>query len=372
MSPRLKLFSSLAVGIFLFLTAGILFFLYPKDAIAPLIESATASSSAVLIQDTPLTHTSSSTPVQQLSLFVAGDIMLDRSVFLKTRAAKDFNHPFLLIDPVLSSYDLRLANLEGPVTNFQSVANGTGGARFTFTFSPEFLQPLKQRFDIVSLANNHTLNFGDKGLNQTRTFLADAGIQFFGDPSNAAGRLSTTTTVNDVTLGFVGYHQLVQTGFGNVLNEVRRLAPLVDVLIVMPHWGNEYIEDHPTTQQTAEAHQLIDAGASAVIGAHPHVGQTVKIYKNKSIFYSLGNFIFDQYFSEETMAGLGLGIRFEKTEEALTTSYSLIPLTITSQSQPVAASPEKTKNLLNRLALQSKLADIPGPDIQQGEFTLRD
>ncbi len=369
MVPHSRFWYATGTGVILFLVGVALFFFYPSDVHAPLIAGATASSSIVLVENVSEVTTASST-AQRLSLFVAGDIMLDRSVLLKTQAAKDFRHPFLLIDPVMSKYDLKLANLEGPITTFTSIANGTGGARLTFTFSPEFLEPLKQRFDILSLANNHTANFGKKGLDQTREFLETIGIAHFGDPNNTPGFLSVTTTHNGISLGLVGYHQLVQHGFGDVLAEVRQLAPLVDILIVMPHWGEEYIEDQPTTRQTAEAHQLIDAGATMVIGAHPHVVQPIEIYKDKVIFYSLGNFIFDQYFSEETMTGLALGIQFEKRKEDLETNFSLLPLTITTQSQPTLASAEQAKSLLTRLALQSKLSGVLPADIQAGQFAL--
>ncbi len=283
-------------------------------------------------------------------LLAVGDMMLDRSVWLKTKAAGSYDHPFLLIDALFSDYDLRLGNLEGPITNFQSIANGTGGARFTFTFSPLFAEPLSRRFDILSLANNHTHNFGQAGLEQTKTVLTETGIAFFGDPNNDPLFLSFTTSSHGITLGFLGFHELIGSGFDEVVNEAERLNSEVDVLIAMPHWGTEYVTDKPNTQQIQEAHALIDAGVDMVIGAHPHVIQPIEQYNDRLIFYSLGNFIFDQYFSEETMQGLTLGITIEKTDEHIQASYDLIPISINTLSQPFIANASTTERILGALA----------------------
>ena len=293
-----------------------------------------------------------STPKEEIptfSLLAVGDIMLDRSVMLKTQDAKDYNHPFLLIDPLLKEYDLHLANLEGPITTNKSIANGTGGARFTFTFSPNFVEPLKNRFQFLSLANNHELNFGQKGVAQTRKYLGDAGVQYFGDPENKAGLIAVTTTYNGISLAFVGYHQLVETGFDTVVNEIKKLNTEVDVVIVMPHWGTEYVLDKPTPLQKQEAHEMIDSGADIIIGAHPHVTQPIEMYKDKVIFYSLGNFVFDQYFSPETMTGLAVGMQFEKQKENIDVTYHLIPLDINGVSQPSVASDTKKETVLRML-----------------------
>lgn len=278
------------------------------------------------------------------SMLVVGDIMLDRTVFEHTKKAKDFNHPFLLIDPLFEQpYDLRVANLEGPITDFRSVALTS---RFTFTFNPEFVGPLKKRFEVVSLANNHTTNFGQKGLDQTRKRLSDAGILFFGDPNNAAGFISATTSANGISFGFVGHHQLIEKGFDRIIADIKKLDTEVDVVVVLPHWGHEYITDKPSALQKKEAHAMIDAGADVIFGAHPHVIQPIEAYKDKFIFYSFGNFIFDQYFSRDTMEGLAVKADFEKKDGAVTARYELIPLSINKKSQPyIAAEEDKTRML---------------------------
>ncbi len=305
-----------------------------------------------------------------LSLLAVGDIMLDRSVFLKTQSAGDWNHPFLLIDPLFEQYDMRLANLEGPITTNKSVANGTGGARFSFTFSPNFVEPLKKRFEVLSLANNHTLNFRQDGLNQTRKYLTDANMIFFGDPDNRTGFIATTTEKNGIKLAFVGHHQLVETGFENVIEEIKKLDAQVDMVIVLPHWGTEYVTDRPTALQKKEAHEMIDAGADLILGAHPHVVQPIEIYKEKVIFYSLGNFIFDQYFSEETQTGLAVGMKIEK-DEAVKIEYTLIPLDINNLSQPSVADAVKKEKVLSDLSKNSLVEEQMKEKIKSGGFMVQ-
>lgn len=306
-----------------------------------------------------------------LSLLAVGDIMLDRSVMLKTQSAGDYNHPFLLIDPLFREYNLHMANLEGPITTNKSVANGTGGARFTFTFSPKFVDPLKNRFEFLSLANNHEYNFGQNGVDQTRKFLGDAGVHYFGDPANTPGFLSVTTTYNDIRLGFVGYHQLIEKGFENVIVEIQRLRPEVDVLIAMPHWGIEYVTNTPSYLQVSDAHKMVDAGVDIIIGAHPHVIEPIEIYNNKVIFYSLGNFIFDQYFSEETMTGLAVGINFEKKDTTKNVLFHLIPLDINVNSQASVAVESKKMRVLSELTKTFIGSEEIKKNIPQGTFEIK-
>jgi len=317
---------------------------------------------------TPVVLEPPATASTSFSLLAFGDIMLDRSVMLKTQAAGDWNHPFLLIDPLLKEYDVRVANLEGPITNFKSIANGTGGARFTFTFSPNFVDPLKNRFEILSLANNHSHNFGQAGLDQTRKFLSGAGVIYFGGPENTAENISVTTSYNGITVGFIGHHQLVEKGFENIIAEAKRLDPEVDLLIAMPHWGIEYEQKDPSSLQKKEAHEMIDAGVDLILGAHPHVVQPIEIYKDKVIFYSQGNFIFDQYFSEETMTGLAVGIDVEKINGVIDLKYKLIPLDINKQSQPSVAVDPKKQKVLDHLYTYSSLEQIIKDQMKIGVF----
>jgi poly-gamma-glutamate synthesis protein (capsule biosynthesis protein) len=269
--------------------------------------------------------------IQKLSILAFGDMMLDRTVYAKTQKAVDFNYPFFNIDSLLRTGDLKIANLEGPITKYQSVSNGK--SRMRFTISPNFLEILKNRFDVVSLANNHMLDFGESGYGQAKELLASAGIDFFGDYKNRAENLSTIVEKNKIKIGFVGYHDLIDEGIDGVIAEIKKIRNESDFVIVMPHWGNEYQKTSSKRQQE-EARKFIDAGADLILGGHPHVVQESEEYNGKMIFYSLGNFIFDQYFSQDTMEGLGVEILLEKRDNRVVATYKQHKILINENSQP--------------------------------------
>ena len=179
---------------------------------------------------------------------------------------------------------------------------------------------------------------------------------------------------NGITIGFVGYHQLIEKGFENVIAEIQRLRPLVDVLIAYPHWGVEYVTDTPSKLQITEAHDMIDMGVDMVIGAHPHVIQPFELYRGKPIFYSLGNFVFDQYFSRQTMQGLILKGEFEKhmSSSRLFIRLELVPVHINTQSQPFVADDDERIEILEALARVSLVDEEFKNMIQKGylEFEL--
>ena len=262
-----------------------------------------------------------------------------------------------------------MVNLEGPITTNRSISNGVGGARFSFTFSPKVTTTLKENFDIVSLANNHTTNFGFEGLEQTKDFLDDAEIGWFGDPNNREGqKLSEIVEKNGITIGFVGHHQLVEQGFEHVIAEIRLIRPKVDLLIAYPHWGIEYVTSTPSSLQKKEAHEMIDAGVDIIVGAHPHVIQPIEIYNGKIIFYSLGNFVFDQYFSLETMQGLLLKLQIEKNSETVGGTIHLMPVRINTQSQPFLADSKEREAVLAALAGVSLADDSIREGIRVGSI----
>ena len=269
--------------------------------------------------------------IKKLSILAFGDMMLDRLVYSKTLKANDFNFPFLKIDSFLKTGDLRIANLEGPITDFKSISNGN--TRMRFTMSPKFLPALQNRFDVLSLANNHMLDFGEVGYRQTQKYLSNTKINYFGDYNNQLENLSTIVEKNGIKIGFVGYHGLIDGGFEDVLNKIKEIKPQVDFLIVVAHWGAEY-QKVPAESTKEKAKQLIDAGADLILGGHPHVVQPSEEYKGKMIFYSLGNLIFDQYFSQDTMQGLGVEILLEKSDNKVTANYRQHKILINKNSQP--------------------------------------
>lgn len=288
------------------------------------------------------------------SITFFGDMMLDRRVYNLTKESGEWSYPFLNIEEIFSLSDANIVNLEGPITTFESEAAKTNGMRFTI--NPLFVSELKKRFSALSLANNHTLDFGEEGLRQTKRNLSEKNIIFFGDYNNRGDNTSAVLIVNGIKFGLIGYHALTGENINNIFLDIKKLKEITDFVIVVSHWGNEY-EPNYSKYQEADAHYFIDAGADAVIGGHPHVIQPIEIYKGKAIFYSLGNFIFDQYFSEEVMKGLVIRLEVKITDEESKMSYEIIATQNNKLSQPVKMNEKETDDLIRAFSALSKITD---------------
>ena len=150
------------------------------------------------------------------------------------------------------------------------------------------------------------MNFGREGLAETKTRLSDAGIDYFGDIGDSSAIYRTT--MHGVPLSFVGYNEFIGSGASLGIEKIRIESDARRVIIVYTHWGDEYMP--PSERVKNLARQFIDAGAEMVIGAHPHIVQEDEVYAGKHIYYSLGNFVFDQYWNESVRRGLLLRVEF--------------------------------------------------------------
>ncbi len=264
------------------------------------------------------------------SILFVGDIMLDRSV-ARHAAASSTRVLFAGVLELFAAADARVANLEGSITSNPSVAQ-VDNTILHFTFDPQMAQEALAPLNLsaASLANNHSYDFGRTGYDATQHYLSGWDIQPFGHPYNARD-ISTTLTIRDKQFCLVGYHSLYDASTSETVTEIIRLRPGCYRIIVFPHWGDEY-EPVANAAQTAAAHEFIDAGADLVIGAHPHVVQNVETYRGRAIFYSLGNFMFDQNFSWATTHGLAVKVTFGEAS----TSFKLTPITIRGQEATVA------------------------------------
>ncbi len=306
----------LSIGIFAFLLA------YHKNFFSSNTSLAYQNSNQNINNATnPPTQTLASTttfPVsqpKQTTIQFFGDIMLDRNV-AKNMNNQGLDYIFAKIKDNKETFfppsDLLIANLEGAfapkrVPTTKSIA---------FRFDPKLALELKNwSFDVVSLANNHSLDMGRANTDFTRATLKSAGIGYFGDQTREGADYSyVTTTQSGLKFAFIGLnntdHPLDMT---KVLAAIKQARQNADYVIAMMHWGAEYKNVSRQAERDL-AHRLIDSGADAIIGSHPHVVEEAEIYKDKPIFYSLGNFIFDQYFSTETQQGLSLIFRFSDKE----------------------------------------------------------
>ncbi len=244
-----------------------------------------------------------------LNLLFFGDLMLDRNV----KTVIGTSSPEILLADlqekgIFAGRDLISANLEGAV--IQDGEYWPPANIYDFSFSPEFVASLKPLgFDFFNLANNHLSDQGENGIIETEKNLSDLDFAFSGCRDQAAGDCTARIIERrGKKIGLAGasmvYGRFDENEF---LQKIAELASTTDLVIAQVHWGTEY-EHYPAKNQIYLAHQIIDAGADLIIGHHPHVVSGAEIYENKLIFYSLGNFVFDQYFSQDTQEELGVGI----------------------------------------------------------------
>lgn len=233
-----------------------------------------------------------------------GDIMLARNVENFMDAYGAF-YPFSLL-PEVSPDAYLVGNFEAsiPKTHVK-----TQSMQFSFSVKPEYVVGLSQYgFTHLGLANNHAFDFGADDFIHTVAQLQLASTTPFGSPLNNVSSSTSILKVGDTTIALIGLYAVQEIPSQNQIEElVKKAEELSNVQIVYVHWGEEYELVHSKTQEVL-AHALIDAGVDIIVGHHPHVVQDIQLYKNKPIFYSLGNFIFDQYFSDDVQKGLMLDL----------------------------------------------------------------
>ena len=276
-------------------------------------------------------------------LFV-GDIMLDRGVENLMKKNSSF-YPFQKITQFLKGVDIVFGNLEGPIVK---VPKKISGKDLKFAFSPDTINGLFYgKINLVSLANNHTLDMGKSGLEETKELLEQKNINFVGDPV----KCSKEFLFKKDGIMFFAFNKTFPFNckdeeiFENVKSV--RMQNKRDFLILSLHWGGEYLQKSLNIQRKF-AHKIIDAGADLIVGYHPHVVQDIEIYNGRLIFYSLGNFIFDQYFPKETRESLAVGLEIYPSKLV----YRIFPI-VSSQSQPFLMKQVEKKEFLERLASKS-------------------
>lgn len=292
-----------------------------------------------------------------LHVLFVGDIMFDRAV-RKNVESRGFDFVFGDSQKLFDKADIVVANLEGSITIFPTRtvrADGTtNDLPLDFTFSTKTAPALHSvGVDVVSLANNHTANRDAAGLAQTRRYLASSSVDYFGDPGNIAPR-ATTTCRDNYCIALIGYHEFANKNTKQIAIDIKnfRADPKINLIIVMPHWGIEY-QKTPTGFQRELAHAWIEAGADIIIGAHPHVIESVETYRGHTIFYSLGNYIFDQYFSFDTTHGLAVDIGIDPKSTSTAPTFTLLPIE-NKRGQTLISPASTTTYILNDLAKISK------------------
>lgn len=321
-------------------------------------------------------------PAPATTFLAGGDISLSRNIALSIDKAKDTNFPFRNIEKLLSSTDFNFANLETP---FSSSDAYTAKNTLVFNAPKKNVEGLvKNNFKIVNLANNHALDQGYAGVKTTKEWLTQNNILSVGTGVDLASAWEPEiVTSNGIRIGFIGASYSSVNDGGKVTNNyvarmddskrldtaIRTLrATGVDYIVVTMHGGTEYTRT-PNAIQKEFAHTAVDLGADMVIGAHPHWVQTIEKYKGNYIFYSLGNFVFDQNWSKETTEGLLLKISLEKEGQAPgsvtgnplqgnptpahLTQIELLPIIIEGNSSPRLATTSESTAILKQIKIDT-------------------
>lgn len=252
----------------------------------------------------------------QITLFFVGDIMLDRGVeyMVEKYGNRNFKFPFLKIGDYLQQADILFGNLEGPISDKGIKV----GSIYSFRNNPKAIVGLTYAgFDILSIANNHIFDYGREAMEDTFLRLKEVEIDYVGGGFSETEAYSPVIKeIKGIKIAYLAYMNLGlkywaakenQSGIAwlddKIVKNIKIAKEKANIVIVSMHFGEEY-QPKPTLEQKYFAHLAIDSGADLVIGHHPHVIQPIEKYKEGYIAYSLGNFVFDQGFSKETMQGL--------------------------------------------------------------------
>lgn len=254
---------------------------------------------------------------QTITLAFVGDIMLSRAVGDKMTEKEDWKWPFLEIAEKLKNVDVTFGNLEGSISD----KGMNVGSIYSFRADPRAIQGLEYAgFDILSVANNHMGDWASPAFEDTLNRLTSKGIDYVGGGFNQQEAYSPfIKELKDTSLCFFAYTDLGPRSFeannGNsgmafldietAAQDIESYENKCDLTIVSVHFGEEY-EATPTTRQQTTAQTFTKAGADLIIGHHSHVIGNMEEIDGTSVFYSLGNFVFDQMFSQKTRKGMFL------------------------------------------------------------------
>ena len=223
-----------------------------------------------------------------ITITAAGDCTLGGSVhqdtylnFKKYVQNYGYDYFFSNVRSYFESDDLTILNLEGPITDVGKDRHGS----YVFKGDPDYVNIMTgSSVELCNLANNHSMDFGEKGFERTGELLDASGIGWCGYTK------VFRTTIKGVRISALGYLEW-EIGKHEIVKAVKAERPYCDILIVNMHWGREKHYE-PMSVQKQYGHAIIDAGADLIIGTHPHVYGGVELYKGKYIAYSLGNFCF--------------------------------------------------------------------------------
>jgi poly-gamma-glutamate capsule biosynthesis protein CapA/YwtB (metallophosphatase superfamily) len=318
-----------------------------------------------------IADTTSERPVR---LLFTGDIIPARCVYARQLAAGDFRHAFLKIAPLLGSADITIGSLDASISD----AGQAIGCVQTLDLlaPPQTVEGLVYAgFDVLTVATNHIKDCGraapacDEALLDTVANLRAAGIATTGAGSNLQeAEQPAVVSVNGTRFAFLGYDDVASyyhagedsvgtagldaSTLREAIAGARRIA---DVVVVLPHWGTEYTST-PTERQREMARAAVEAGATLVVGNHPHSVQAAEQIDGAFVAYALGNFVFDQNWSPETQEGVILEATFQGPRLV---STNFVPIHIQDMNQPMLAPPDEGRQILDRIDRASQALSQP-------------
>ncbi|OHA98681.1 MAG: hypothetical protein A3E02_01460 [Candidatus Zambryskibacteria bacterium RIFCSPHIGHO2_12_FULL_38_34] len=259
-------------------------------------------------------------------LFV-GDMFFDRYI-REVSYVKGGDFVFSCINNFLKDSDLVVGNLEGPITENASISMLTkpgGDGNYTFTFPTNTAKLLADNnIRLVNLGNNHIGNFGQEGIASTIKYLSEADVNYFGGlsgdlPDDEVGEPIYRTNMGGTNVSFISYNEFGGDSSKKVVQKISDEKKNGQTVFVYAHWGDEYSDVPARIKNTAAL--FAKSGASFIVGSHPHIVlPSEKIPSTNSgqegtdstgspqatVYYSLGNFIFDQYWNSDVSTGLVL------------------------------------------------------------------
>jgi poly-gamma-glutamate synthesis protein (capsule biosynthesis protein) len=264
--------------------------------------------------------TSATAQLAPVNLLFAGDIVLDDTAGALIESGQD---PFAAFGELFSKADIRLGNLECVV----ATTGSAGDKNYTFRAHPRTLPVLKRHFDALALANNHSGDYGREAFAEMLGLLKAAGLGYFGG-GNSLNEAHTPLIIErkGLRIALLGYNEFMPRSFEadadapgsawsedeQVVADIRaaRSVHHADLVIPIMHWGweNELVAN---ARQHQLARLMVDAGADAVIGGHPHVTQDIAQYRGKPIIYSVGNFVMKETDNDNQRRGWVLRLQLD-------------------------------------------------------------
>lgn len=268
----------------------------------------------------PAARAQDAAPGPVVSIAFVGDIMLADTPGKVVRSGRD---PFAPMAALIDQADIRVGNLECVIAT-----KGTAepGKPYTFRAHPRTLPLLKRHFDAVALANNHSGDFGPQAFAEMLDLLEQKGISYFGGGRNLSqAHRPLMVERKGLRIALLAYNEFFPRSFEadfdkagiawsedeQVRLDIVNARNSADLVIPVMHWGWEH-EAMASERQRQLARLMIDAGADAVIGGHPHVTQNVEQYQGKPIIYSLGNFLFDGFSDAANNTGWLLTLELDR------------------------------------------------------------